>query len=198
MADGFFLLPLPGGRWGGGRIRSEPGNQYETLHPFITYQCIVLDRDGVINEDSDEYIKSVDEWIPVTGAIAAIAALKKQGLRVCVATNQSGVGRGYYTLTELHAMHAKPHHPDDGCNCRKPRTGLLEQIARDYQLRPRDMLFVGDSHSDFECAQAFGCDFVLVLTGKGSRSDGKLPAEVRRLPDLATLASPLAQHANND
>lgn len=176
------------------------------MKPFTAYKCIVLDRDGVINEDSDEYIKSVAEWIPVPNAIAAIAKIKKHGHLVCVATNQSGVGRGYYTLTELHAMHAKfnqllaqqgaavdgiylcPHHPDDGCNCRKPRTGLLEQIARDHQLQPADMLFIGDSKSDYDCATAFGCDFVLMLTGKGMLSAAKLPAEVVRVEDLPSFA----------
>jgi len=169
------------------------------------YRCIVLDRDGVINEDSDDYIKAVDEWRPIAGAIAAIAALKQQGLLVCVATNQSGVGRGYYTLTELHAMHAKlnllladqgaaidgiylcPHHPDDGCDCRKPRTGLLQQIAADHQLKPSDILFVGDSKSDYDCALSFGCDFVLALTGKGSQTGAKLPVSVVRIADLPTL-----------
>jgi len=176
------------------------------MKPFTAYKCIVLDRDGVINEDSDEYIKSVDEWIPVPKAIAAIATIKQHGHLVCVATNQSGVGRGYYTLTELHVMHAKfnslllaegatidgiylcPHHPDDGCNCRKPNTGLLEQIARDHKLLPSEMLFIGDSKSDYDCAKAFGCDFVLVLTGKGTRSDAKLPADVVRVKDLPTFA----------
>lgn len=176
------------------------------MNPYTAYKCIVLDRDGVINEDSDDYIKSVAEWIPVAGAIAAIAEIKKRGHLICVATNQSGVGRGYYTLTELHAMHGKfnqllaeqgvaldgiylcPHHPGDGCNCRKPNTGLLQQIAADYQLEPSDMLFVGDSKSDYDCAQNFGCDFVLVLTGKGQRSAEKLPATVARVADLATLA----------
>lgn len=176
------------------------------MKPFTAYKCIVLDRDGVINEDSDEYIKSVAEWIPVANAIAAIAKIKKHGHLVCVATNQSGVGRGYYTLTELHAMHAKlntllaeqgatldgiylcPHHPDDGCNCRKPRTGLLEQIARDHQLQPADMLFIGDSKSDYDCATTFGCDFVLMLTGKGRLSASKLPAEVVRVKDLPSFA----------
>ncbi|NQD35913.1 D-glycero-beta-D-manno-heptose 1,7-bisphosphate 7-phosphatase [Permianibacter sp. IMCC34836] len=176
------------------------------MKPYTAYKCIVLDRDGVINEDSDDYIKSVAEWIPVPNAIAAIATIKQHGHLVCVATNQSGIGRGYYTLTELHAMHAKlntllaeqgaaldgiylcPHHPDDGCNCRKPNTGMLEQIAADHGLQPGEMLFLGDSQSDYDCAQRFGCDFVLVLTGKGQRTAAKLPADVAQVKDLPTFA----------
>ncbi len=159
-------------------------------------KAVILDRDGVINHDSDEYIKTVDEWQPIDGAIAAITALKRKGYIVAVASNQSGVGRGYFDLAMLKAMHNKlhallsehevaldrlyfcPHHPDDQCLCRKPATAMLEQLAGDFALHPDQILFIGDTKSDFECAQSFGCAFTLVLTGKGERQRAKLPESV--------------------
>nr|WP_154246565.1 D-glycero-beta-D-manno-heptose 1,7-bisphosphate 7-phosphatase [Kangiella sp. HZ709] len=150
-------------------------------------KVIVLDRDGVINHDSDAYIKSVDEWIPISGSLQAIADLNKN-FKVAIATNQSGIGRGFYDEKVLHQMHDKmsamlndkggkidfiefcPHHPDDGCDCRKPKTLMLENIAAYFDVDPREMLFVGDSKSDFECAQNFDCNFILVLTGKGLKT----------------------------
>lgn len=154
-------------------------------------KAIVLDRDGVINHDSDEYIKSPDEWIPIAGSLKAIAELNKK-FKVAIATNQSGIGRGYYDVAVLDAMHKKmqtllaekegcidhiefcPHHPDDGCECRKPKPLMLERIAEKFDLDPSEMLFIGDSKSDYECAQRFDCQFALVLTGKGLRSLEKL------------------------
>ena len=113
-------------------------------------KLLILDRDGVINQDSDAYIKKLDEWIPIPSSIAAIARLSKAGWTVAVATNQSGIARGYYDLATLESMHARlrqlvakqggevglivhcPHGPDDGCDCRKPKPGMLEQIAAHY------------------------------------------------------------------
>jgi len=107
-------------------------------------KLLILDRDGVINYDSDAYIKSVEEWIPLPGAIEAIAQLSKAGWTVAVATNQSGIARGYYDIATLDAMHARlrtlvaeqggevglvvycPHGPDEGCDCRKPKPGMLK------------------------------------------------------------------------
>ncbi|NVK22291.1 MAG: D-glycero-beta-D-manno-heptose 1,7-bisphosphate 7-phosphatase [Kangiellaceae bacterium] len=157
-------------------------------------KVIVLDRDGVINHDSDQYIKSADEWVPIAGSLAAIASLNER-FKVAIATNQSGIGRDYYDVAALNAMHNKmsnlliqhnghidhiefcPHHPDDGCDCRKPKTQMLENIGNEFKANPSEMLFVGDSTSDYNCAQSFGCQFVLVLTGKGLKTLEKLAGE---------------------
>ncbi len=149
---------------------------------------VILDRDGVINHDSDEYIKSVDEWIPIDGSLEAIARLKRAGYRIAVASNQSGLARGYFDEATLQAMHAKmqallqqrgasvdgiyfcPHGPDNGCTCRKPRPGMLLQIARDFSIDLRDTWFVGDSNSDIMAARTAGARPALVRTGKGERT----------------------------
>ncbi|MCI5105212.1 MAG: D-glycero-beta-D-manno-heptose 1,7-bisphosphate 7-phosphatase [Pseudomonadales bacterium] len=153
---------------------------------------IVLDRDGVINEDSDHYIKSPDEWLPVSGSLEAIARLSKAGFRIAVATNQSGLARGYFDEYGLARIHQKmlslveaegghidticycPHSPDDGCTCRKPGTGLLEQISMEFQQPLAGATMVGDSIKDLQAAQAFGLTPVLVRSGKGKSSEGKL------------------------
>ncbi len=154
-------------------------------------KVVILDRDGVINHDSDAYIKSAEEWIPISGSLQAIADLNKN-FKVAIATNQSGIGRGYYDEEVLQQMHQKmsamlsykggkidliefcPHHPDDGCECRKPKTLMLENIAAYFDVDPREILFVGDSKSDYECAQSFDCNFALLLTGKGLKTLEKL------------------------
>lgn len=148
-------------------------------------KLIILDRDGVINEDSDDYVKSVDEWMPIAGSIEAIARLSKAGYTVAVATNQSGIARGYFDEFELAAMHQKmcslveeqggcihgvffcPHGPDEECDCRKPKTGLLEQIECEFGVNVSQTPFVGDSAKDLLCAKLAGCSPVLVRTGKG-------------------------------
>ncbi|MBM6550665.1 D-glycero-beta-D-manno-heptose 1,7-bisphosphate 7-phosphatase [Marinomonas ostreistagni] len=154
---------------------------------------IILDRDGVINQDSDAYVKSVDEWIPLPGSIKAMAALTKAGFQVFIATNQSGIARGYYDAAELDKMHQKmldllhaeggevqgieycPHGPDDACQCRKPKSGMIEaieqQLGMDFTQQPAIM--VGDSLRDLEAGKARGCAPVLVLTGKGRATQYK-------------------------
>lgn len=173
-------------------------------------KLLILDRDGVINEDSDAYIKSVQEWIPIPGSIAAIAALSRAGWTVAVATNQSGIARGYYDLATLEAMHQRlralvaaeggevglivycPHGPDAGCDCRKPRPGMLQSIAQHYACRLSGTWFVGDSMGDLEAALAVDCQPVLVKTGKGLRTLGKtLPAGTLIFEDLAAVAREL-------
>lgn len=175
-------------------------------------KLIILDRDGVINHDSDAYIKSVDEWQPLPGAIAAIARLHRAGWTIAVATNQSGLARGYYDEAELHAMHDKlrallagqgadigliafcPHGPDDGCDCRKPNTGLLLQIAEHYQTSLTGVWFVGDSLRDLQAAVAVEAQPVLVTTGKGEVTARKeLPAGTLVFHDLAAVADALLQ-----
>ncbi len=155
-------------------------------------RLVILDRDGVVNEDSDAYIKSPEEFRPYDASLHAIVRLKRAGKLVAIATNQSGIARGYFDEATLHAMHAKlvrlldasagassdwidylrycPHGPDDGCDCRKPRPGMLLQILEESQLAPEEALFVGDSLSDLQAAQAAGVPARLVRTGKGERS----------------------------
>ncbi|HFQ14231.1 MAG TPA: D-glycero-beta-D-manno-heptose 1,7-bisphosphate 7-phosphatase [Gammaproteobacteria bacterium] len=151
-------------------------------------KLIILDRDGVINADSDDYIKSVDEFLPWPDSLAAIARLNRAGYTVAVATNQSGIGRGYYDEATLAAMHRKlaaelqaaggqvdyiaicPHTPDDACDCRKPLPGLLRQIARHYGVDLAGVVMVGDKLADIEAARAAGATPVLVKTGKGERT----------------------------
>ena len=166
---------------------------------------IILDRDGVINFDSDNYIKSPDEWEAIPGSLAAIAALNRAGYKVLVATNQSGIGRGYYDLDTLHRIHEKmcaelalekgeiekiffcPHHPNEGCLCRKPKPGMLNQMAATYAINLADCYFVGDSQSDVAVAQAVGCKPILVKTGKGERTLANHP-ELTHVPVFADLA----------
>lgn len=151
-------------------------------------KLIILDRDGVINEDSDDYVKSVDEWIPIPGSIEAIASLSKAGYTIAVATNQSGIGRGLFDLDELEKMHQKlnqlvldaggdiagifycPHVPDDKCNCRKPRPGLVDAIAYELQMPVSGSYIVGDTRRDLEAGFVRGCVPILVKSGKGSRT----------------------------
>jgi D-glycero-D-manno-heptose 1,7-bisphosphate phosphatase len=173
-------------------------------------KLLILDRDGVINYDSDAYIKNLDEWIPLPGAIEAIARLTQAGWTVAVATNQSGVARGYYDLATLEAMHARLrelvaaqggqlglivhciHGPDDGCACRKPKPGMLKQIATHYGVSLNGIWFVGDSSGDLTAARAVDCKPVLVKTGKGERTLAKgLPAGTLVFDDLAAVANQL-------
>ncbi|WP_425327446.1 D-glycero-beta-D-manno-heptose 1,7-bisphosphate 7-phosphatase [Pseudomonas nitroreducens] len=173
-------------------------------------KLLILDRDGVINQDSDDYIKSLAEWIPIPSAITAIARLSKAGWTVAVATNQSGIARGYYDLATLESMHARlrelvaeqggklgmvvycPHGPDDGCDCRKPKPGMLRQIAQHYGVDLKGVWFVGDSRGDLDAALAVDCLPVLVKTGKGERTLAKtLPEGTLVFDDLATVADHL-------
>ena len=146
---------------------------------------VILDRDGVINFDSDNYIRSLGDWSPIPGSIEAIASLSRAGYRVAVATNQSGLGRGYFDLDDLEAIHARlnqlvveaggelagifycPHLPDAGCECRKPAVGLVRAIERELGESAHGAPFVGDSLKDLQAARAAGCLPMLVKTGKG-------------------------------
>lgn len=149
---------------------------------------IILDRDGVINYDSPEYIKSPDEWQPIPGSLEAIATLNRAGFRVVVATNQSGVARGHYDLETLSLIHDKftqalatvggyideiffcPHHPDEKCLCRKPQPGLLYRIEKKYNVDLTECFFIGDSVTDMHAAIAAGCKPILVMTGNGEKT----------------------------
>lgn len=177
-----------------------------------TQKIVVLDRDGVINQDSDDYIKNADEWLPIPGSIEAIARLKDAGYRVAIATNQSGIGRGYYSEKILAEMHQKlkgllaehtngeidlivycPHRPDEGCNCRKPNSGLLDQISNRLQVNLQSCWMVGDSLKDLQVALAQGMQPVLVRTGKGMSTEqrGELPKDTLIYADLSEAVNQL-------
>ena len=163
-------------------------------------KLVILDRDGTINADSDEFVKSPEEWLPLPGALEAIARLNHAGWHVVVASNQSGLGRGLFDVVSLNAMHAKmhkmlaaaggrvdavfycPHSPDEGCHCRKPLPGLFEQIGERYGVDMRSVPTVGDSVRDLQAGAAAGCPTHLVLTGKGE-AYRELAAAGLPLPD---------------
>lgn len=171
---------------------------------------VILDRDGVLNEESDDYIKSPDEWHPLPGSLEAVVSLNKAGYTVVVATNQSGVGRGYYTEDDLAAIHAKmaealrvlggqvdgiyycPHHPDDDCLCRKPAPGMLLQIAQDFPDDFASAIFVGDSLRDIQAAVTAGVQPVLVKTGYGTaQCESAVSLGAIVFDDLAAVVSHL-------
>lgn len=153
---------------------------------------VILDRDGVINEDSPEFIKSVAEWEPIPGSLEAIARLTQAGWRVFIASNQSGIGRGLFDFDALFAIHDRmqracaelggridgiefaPEHPDDASEMRKPAPGMLKDLARRLQLNLADVYFIGDSATDIEAAQAAGARPILVRTGNGARTENAL------------------------
>lgn len=167
---------------------------------------IILDRDGVINYDSEEYIKTPEEWLAIPGSLKAIAALNRSGFKVLIATNQSGIARGYYDLATLNRIHEKmlaelsihggviediffcPHHPLVGCDCRKPRPGLLLKMRDKHFVNLGETFFIGDSHVDVNAALNAGCKPLLVLTGKGEKTLQKYP-ELIRVPNFYNLAS---------
>jgi D-glycero-D-manno-heptose 1,7-bisphosphate phosphatase len=181
-------------------------------------KLVILDRDGVINADSDDYIKTLDEWIPIPGSIEAIARLSRAGFKIGVATNQSGLARGYFdeiTLANMHALLCAlveeeggqvdaicycPHGPDAGCRCRKPAPGLLEQISEELQLPLAGAWYVGDAGKDLELGLATGCKPILVRTGKGRETEAKLDAATRRavviVDDLAAAAQRILDAAS--
>jgi D-glycero-D-manno-heptose 1,7-bisphosphate phosphatase len=173
---------------------------------------VILDRDGTINHDSDAHIRSPEAWKPIRGSLEAIARLTQSGYRVVVATNQSGIARGLFdtaTLIEIHAaMHRAvaqaggridavfvcPHAADSDCECRKPKPGLLLDIARRFNLSLADVYMTGDALRDLQAAAAAGAKPALVLTGKGrkTRQAGGLPPGTEIFADLAAFAEHLA------
>lgn len=151
-------------------------------------KLLILDREGVINEDRDDYIKTPDEWVPIPGSIEAVSRLYREGWRVVIATNQSGLSRGLFDMATLNAINMKmqktvsaaggridaiffcPHTPEDHCDCRKPRPGLFRDIAERYGLEDlRGVHAVGDTLRDLQAAQLLGCTLHLVRSGKGER-----------------------------
>jgi D-glycero-D-manno-heptose 1,7-bisphosphate phosphatase len=154
----------------------------------VTERWVILDRDGTINADSDAFVKSPDEWLPLPGSLEAIAELNRHGFKVAVITNQSGIARGLFDLATLAAMHEKmrrmlaelggrvdaiyfcPHGPKQQCTCRKPKPGLFDAFAREADVDLRTVYAIGDSYRDIEAARAAGARPVLVKTGKGMKT----------------------------
>lgn len=170
-------------------------------------QVIFLDRDGVINYNSADYIKSPDEWQPIPGSLEAIAQLSKAGFTIFIITNQSGVGRGLYNLATLHAIHDKmltaikatrgiikqiyycPHKPEDNCHCRKPKPGLLLQAATEHSIDLSQSIMIGDSFKDIAAGRAVNAKTVLVMTGNGTET------AIKHKTELADTV--LAENLNN-
>lgn len=164
-------------------------------------RLVLLDRDGVINEDSGDFIKSVEEWRPIRGSLEAIALLHRAGFRIVVVTNQSGVARGLYSEDALRGIHAHmqsaieaaggaltgtfycPHLPDDACECRKPRAGLLRRVERELQCSLERVPFIGDRLSDVEAADVVGARPMLVRTGTGAATEHGLQGRVLEVFD---------------
>ena len=174
-------------------------------------KLIILDRDGVINHDSPDFIRSPAEWLPIPGSLEAIARLNQAGYRVVVASNQSGIAREFFDMTMLNAIHQKmhalaqqvgatidaiffcPHTASDNCDCRKPKAGMFIEIAQRYKINLKDVPAVGDSLRDLQAGFISACAPYLVLTGKGTKThaDGGLPPGTMTFPDLAALVSHL-------
>ncbi|MEO7497100.1 MAG: D-glycero-beta-D-manno-heptose 1,7-bisphosphate 7-phosphatase [Massilia sp.] len=174
-------------------------------------KMIILDRDGVINQDSPDFIKSPAEWLPIPGSLEAIARLNQAGYRVVVASNQSGIARELFDMTVLNAIHAKmharaqqvgaaidaiffcPHAAVDNCDCRKPKSGMFEEIAKRFKISLKGVPTVGDSLRDLQAGFRFGCLPYLVLTGKGQKTceTGGLPPGTLVFPDLAAMVDDL-------
>jgi D-glycero-D-manno-heptose 1,7-bisphosphate phosphatase len=173
-----------------------------------TRKLVILDRDGVINADSDAFIKSPDEWIALPGSLEAIARLNQAGYRIAVASNQSGIGRGLFDMATLNAMHAKmhrqaaavggridavffcPHTAQDHCDCRKPKPGMLKMIAERFEVDPEHTPVVGDALRDLQAGAALGFRTHLVRTGKGEKTlaAGGLPEGTQVHDDLRAFA----------
>jgi D-glycero-D-manno-heptose 1,7-bisphosphate phosphatase len=171
-------------------------------------KLVILDRDGVINQDSDNFIKSPEEWIPIPGSLEAIALLNQHGFRVVVATNQSGIARGLFDMVTLNTIHDKmqhavaqagghidaifycPHAASDNCECRKPKTKMIEDIGERYGIDLKNVPAVGDALRDLEAFKTVGCQPMLVETGKGKATlaTGKIPAKTLIFPNLAKAA----------
>jgi D-glycero-D-manno-heptose 1,7-bisphosphate phosphatase len=169
----------------------------------MSMKLVILDRDGTINHERDDYIKSSDEWVPLPGAMEAIARLNHAGWHVVVATNQSGIGRGLFDMAALNAMHAKmhqllakqggrvdavffcPHTPEDQCTCRKPQPGLFNMIGERFGVALDGVPMVGDLPRDVLAAQSVGCEPHLVRTGQAAgMSEAELIDLRRQVPDL--------------
>ena len=172
-------------------------------------KLVILDRDGVINFDSAQYIKNPAEWKPIPGALEAVARLNQAGYKVVIVTNQSGIGRGLFDMDTLNAIHEKmhqalfavgghidaifycPHPADSDCDCRKPKPGLFRRLAERLNVNLAGVPAIGDSLRDLEAAAAVDCQPILVLTGKGEKTkeEGHLPPNTLEFADLAAAVA---------
>jgi D-glycero-D-manno-heptose 1,7-bisphosphate phosphatase len=172
-------------------------------------RLLILDRDGVINVDSDQYIKSPEEWVPIPGSLESIARLCRAEYRIVIVTNQSGIGRGLLTLDMLNRIHARmlehihqkggeidaimfcPHQPDQNCLCRKPRPGMLLELAERLKINLNDIPVIGDSVRDLQAARAAGALPVLVRTGNGMGAAETLSQDesLKNIPVFDDLAA---------
>lgn len=177
-------------------------------------KLVILDRDGVINQDSANFIKNPNEWVPIAGSLEAIALLNQQGFRVALATNQSGIARGLFDMVALNAIHDKmhkalaqvggridalfycPHAADANCDCRKPKTGMIKEIGRRFSIDLKDVYAVGDALRDLQAFSVAGCQPILVLTGKGEATfkADNLPASTLVFADLAQATQHIIAH----
>ncbi len=177
-------------------------------------KLVILDRDGVINFDSDHFIKNPDEWKPIPGSLEAIAELNQPGFRIALATNQSGISRGLFDMATLNAIHDKmhralaqnggridalfycPHSAEDHCECRKPKPGMLLEIGRRFGIDLKGVNSVGDSLRDLQAGMSLGVQPILVLTGKGkaTKAQGDLPDDTLIFDNLAQATRHFIQH----
>ena len=172
-------------------------------------RLIILDRDGVINFDSPNYIKNPEEWHPIPGSIEAIARIKAKGWKIVIATNQSAVGRGIIQLADLFGIHSKlltcirqfgadidgiffcPHHPDYNCECRKPKPKMLIDICKRFRFNTKDCIFVGDSLRDLLAARSINAKTFLVLTGNGQKTLNEYKTGLTSLPKNVEISDDL-------
>jgi len=185
-------------------------------------KLVILDRDGVINNDSANFIKKPSEWIPIAGSLEAIALLNQSGYRIAIATNQSGISRGLFDMTTLNNIHDKmhrelallggridaifycPHAADEHCHCRKPDTGMIEEIGNRFSMEMHGIPAVGDALRDLQAFANAGCQPILVRTGKGEATlaaskqnpDKALPANTWVCADLAEAAQRIITENN--
>ena len=170
-------------------------------------KLIILDRDGVINEDSDDYIKSPDEWIPIAGSLEALGKLSQNGFKVIIITNQSGIGRKIFSIEMLNAIHKKmsinlaqyggvidgiffcPCAPEENCNCRKPKSGLYNEVSDRLQISLENVFCVGDKITDIQAAQNARAKHILVKTGKENDDSGNIPKNIPIYDDLLSFVN---------
>ena len=170
-------------------------------------KLIILDRDGVINEDSDDYIKSPDEWIPIAGSLEALGKLSQNGFKVIIITNQSGIGRKIFSIEMLNAIHKKmsinlaqyggvidgiffcPCAPEENCNCRKPKSGLYNEVSDRLQISLENVFCVGDEITDIQAAQNARAKPILVKTGKENDDSGNIPKNIPIYDDLLSFVN---------
>lgn len=175
-------------------------------------KLVILDRDGVINQDSANFIKSPNEWVPIPGSLEAIALLNQSGFRVAVATNQSGISRGLFDMTTLNSIHDRmhrelaqfggridaifycPHAADEHCHCRKPDTGMIEEIGNRFSIELQGVPAVGDALRDLQAFASAGCQPILVQTGKGEATlAAALADKAKSLPENTWICADLAE-----